>query len=353
MSEIITVRDGDIIAAEINTIKEDTRRVMIANAIRIGGKLMEAKSMVDHGQWGKWLEEKVDYSQSTANNLMKLYQEYGTRQESLFDNWTNSETFAKLNYTQHMALLALPFADRAEFAERHNVEEMSTRELEKTVREEIDRLKAELQDKNAELEAAGSDRNQLEEKLAQALGRAKEAESEITNHAKAADKALKDRERAEKSEKNALNLMEKLKKDLSAAEAAKAEAEKKLAEAKERPEIPESAMEELRRQVEKEAAEKAAAEVKKKLEDAQKVAQEAKVARAEAEEKLSALQKQVKISDPDIIAFQTLAQSMQQSYTDLNKCRLKVAERDPDAAGRLAAFQRALLTQWIDIIEGV
>lgn len=98
MSEIITVRDGDIIAAEINVIKENANRVLIASAIEIGKRLVEAKSLLEHGQWMKWLEEKVDYSQSTANNLMKLYQEYGTGEVSLFDNWTNSETFGKLSY---------------------------------------------------------------------------------------------------------------------------------------------------------------------------------------------------------------------------------------------------------------
>lgn len=372
MSEIITVRDGDIIAAEINVIKENAKRVMISSAIEIGRRLVEAKAVIDHGHWMKWLEEKVDYSQSTANNLMKLFQEYGTGEVNLFDNWTNSETFGKLTYTQHLALLALPFEDRAEFAENHQVAEMSTRELDKAVREEMDRLKTELaavtadrddanesvRRLNSKMETVEAERDSLEKELAAAKGRAKEAESEIQCHAKTADtaireasKAKKDTERAENSEKAALDLVEKLKKDLAAAEEAEKKARKELAHAQEHPEIPESAMEEMRRQIEAEAAEKAAAEVKKKLEDARKVAQDAKLARAEAEEKLAALQKQTKISNPDIVAFQTMAQSMQQSYNDLNKYRLAVAERDADAGKRLAAFQRALLSQWIDILQ--
>ena len=135
MSDIITVRDGDIIAAEINVIKEHAAKVMISSAIEIGKRLVEAKSIVGHGNWGSWLAEKVDYSQSTANNMMKLYQEYGTGEANLFDNWTNSEAFGKLSYSQHLALLALPFGERAEFAEQHQVADMSTRELEKAIRE--------------------------------------------------------------------------------------------------------------------------------------------------------------------------------------------------------------------------
>ena len=133
--EIITARDPEIIAAEINTIKREVQEVLIYATIKIGGKLCEAKSLVPQGEWGKWLEENVEYSQSTAENMMKLYKEYGGNQESLFDTWTNSETFGKLTYTQHLAMLALPFADRQAFAEENNVQEMSTRQLQQAIRE--------------------------------------------------------------------------------------------------------------------------------------------------------------------------------------------------------------------------
>ena len=346
MSEIITVRDGDIIAAEINVIKENAKRVLISSAIEIGRRLVEAKSVVDHGQWMKWLEEKVEYSQSTANNMMKLYQEYGTGEVNLFDNWTNSEAFRKLSYTQHLALLALPFEDRAEFAESHQVADLSTRELEKAVREELEAVKEKLSISEEERMAQAAAIDAAQEK-------AERAEEEAKINAKQAAAAQKDKDRAEKSEKVALDRLRKLETELAMAKTAEKVAREELDKALDNPTVPESAMEEMRRQLEAEAAQKAAAEVEKKLEDARKVAQEAKLARAAAEEKLADLQKQTKINDPDIIAFQTLAQSMQQSYNDLNKHRLAVAERDADAGKRLAAFQRALLSQWIDVIEGV
>ena len=53
MSDIITARDPEIIAAEINTIKEQVQRVLIYASIEIGGKLTEAKSLVPQGEWGK------------------------------------------------------------------------------------------------------------------------------------------------------------------------------------------------------------------------------------------------------------------------------------------------------------
>jgi DNA repair exonuclease SbcCD ATPase subunit len=95
--------------------------------------------------------------------MMKLYQEYGTGEVNLFDSWTNSEAFGKLSYTQHLALLALPFEDRAEFAETHQVADMSTRELEQEIREEKAKVEAE--------------RDELAKKLTAAQGRAEEAEA--------------------------------------------------------------------------------------------------------------------------------------------------------------------------------
>lgn len=365
MSQIITIRDCDIIAAEINTIKEDTRRVMIAGAIRIGGKLVEAKSMVDHGQWGKWLEEKVEYSQSTANNLMKLYQEYGTGEVSLFDNWTNSETFGKLSYTQHMALLALPFADRLEFAETHNVEEMSTRELEKEVREELERTQAALTESEKNLDAAmqreldlerelrdaENDMDEVRENLAHAQAKAKDAESEMKNYAKQVENAKKNQERAEKSEKTALDRVKKLETELTTAKTAEKLAREELDKALSDPAIPDDVMERMRKEIAAEEAKKAAADLEKKLADAQKAADAATVKAREAEERLATAQKQIKMADPDIVAYQTIAKQMMETYKILNDLRVKVAGKDADSGERLTRFQTQMLTQWIDVIE--
>lgn len=94
----------------------------VANICQIGKLLTEAKGMVGHGGWEKYLEEKVAYSQSTANNFMRLYQEYG-------EYGPNLQTFGNLNPSQALALLALPEGKREEFAEAHDVESMSVREL--------------------------------------------------------------------------------------------------------------------------------------------------------------------------------------------------------------------------------
>ena len=104
----------------------------VSNYCQIGKLLTEAKIMVGHGGWEKYLEEKVSYSQSTANNFMRLYQEYG-------EFGPNPQTFGNLGSSKALELLALPEGKREEFAEAHDVESMSVRELKAQIAAEKER----------------------------------------------------------------------------------------------------------------------------------------------------------------------------------------------------------------------
>lgn len=126
------VRSPEIIAAEINYIKRQTQEVVLANAIEVGRRLTEAKEMVHHGQWEQWLQDNVNYSQSTANNLMAIYREYGSDQQSLFSCANTS--VENLSYSKAVALLVLPREQREEFMEQNPVEAMSTRELQAAIK---------------------------------------------------------------------------------------------------------------------------------------------------------------------------------------------------------------------------
>lgn len=105
------------------------------NCIEIGRRLVEAKEMIPHGEWGKWLQEKVDYSQRTANNLMRIFEEYGSDQLTLLEDNSNSQALANLSYTQAVALLAVSAEEREQFVQEHDVENLSTRELQKKLEE--------------------------------------------------------------------------------------------------------------------------------------------------------------------------------------------------------------------------
>src|SRR5690606_12544295 len=101
----VSNRSAIVIAAEINAIKDQTRKTVLFNAIEIGRRLVEAKQYVSHGEWGKWLEESVELKQSTANNLMRIFEEYGSDQLALFGDNAKSQALGNLSYTQAVALL--------------------------------------------------------------------------------------------------------------------------------------------------------------------------------------------------------------------------------------------------------
>lgn len=164
-----TVRNLETVAAEIRTFTAS----MLNNIIEIGRRLVEAKELCPHGEFEEWVRTQTGYSTSTAKNFMRLYREYGAEQGSLFGAEVNRQTFGDLTYSKALALLALPAAEREEFVESHDVEDMSTRELEAAIRER-DEAKAALEQEqsvNAELRAQAMD---AANKATEALEKARE-----------------------------------------------------------------------------------------------------------------------------------------------------------------------------------
>ena len=140
MSEIMPTRTLEVIGAEIRALTAS----MLGNVIEIGRRMVEAKELLPHGEFGPWIKENTGYSNSTANNFMRLFLEYGNKQSSLFGaEVENFQTFGNLSYTKALALLALPSEEeREEFVETHDVESMSTRELQAAIRERDEARKA-------------------------------------------------------------------------------------------------------------------------------------------------------------------------------------------------------------------
>lgn len=200
-AEIVMERTPEIIAAEICQIKDQTRKLVLNNSIEIGKRLCEAKEMVPHGEWGTWLERNVDYKQSTANKLMKIYEQYGAAQGELWGASAKSETFTNLTYSKALALLAVPEEEREEFVEKNDVENMSTRELQAAIKERDEAL------------AMAEKAEKKEKKMQKDLDFAnKKLELEKKQH----DTLMK---AAEKNKEDQLAEIERLKEELSAAEA--------------------------------------------------------------------------------------------------------------------------------------
>lgn len=193
MSEKMTLQqhsqNADQLAYEINFIKKQTLENVLKASIDIGERLSAAKELVPHGQWSDWLKEKVDYSQSTANNFMRIFREYGDEQISLSGK-SKSQTFANLNYSQAVALFALPEHQREEFVETHDVSEMSTRELKeaieaaKAAEAERDKARSETEAVRMTLAATRREKGVIEAEAKKA-GKEREAANKIASKAQA------------------------------------------------------------------------------------------------------------------------------------------------------------------------
>jgi len=130
-------RSLSTIAVEILAHKEEIDHSFLA----IGGLLIEAKKELKKkraGSWINWLHDNVDFSERTAQRLMRLA-----------DEFTNATPVSELGCTKAYILLSLPPEEREDFiADSHEVDgevksvaDMSKRELEEIIREKKQKSK--------------------------------------------------------------------------------------------------------------------------------------------------------------------------------------------------------------------
>lgn len=331
MNDIQTQRTPDIIGAEIRGLTQQAKTMTLWFGIEIGRRLTEAKAMLEHGQWLAYLKEQTEFSQPSASRLMRLYDEYGAKQTSLFGAELNYSTLNNLSISNALRLLAVPEDEREEFAAEHDVEHMSARELDELIKQ----------------------RDEAEK-------RAAKAEEQVQQ---AADGAAKADEQYQKAKQELHLLREKLEN----AEAQKSAAEKELSELRERPvevavEVDEKAVEEAvtaaRAKNDAEWAEKMA-KVKNELSEAGLKAEKLKAKIKKAEEKAAAsaaelekLKKSQTLSDPNTAVFKQIFEQVQEDFNKLHGSLLKVKASDPDTAEKLAAAVRALVDKMQGALNG-
>lgn len=177
---MIALSEADDIALEINVIKRRLAQETILAAVEIGKLLCRAKDKVPHGMWGEWLADNVSYSQSTANNMMRLYREYGEQEQLDFFAENRMEIFGNLSQSQAVALLGIPYEKRKEYVESHDMEKTSVREVEADVaamREELAAMRSERDSMGDELMRVKKTLQDTEIALDEAKFRAMEAEN--------------------------------------------------------------------------------------------------------------------------------------------------------------------------------
>lgn len=324
MSDIVNVpmtaqRDIRTVTAEIRSLHRQAQCMVLGYAIEIGRKLKEAKTLLPYGQWGQWLREEVEFSQSTAQNFMKIFEEYGARQVSLFGD-AESQTLGNLPYTHALKLLALPAEEREEFAREHHVEDLSSRELADLLRE----------------------RDQAREDAA------RERQALTGERDAALDKA----QAAEKARREAETLAQAARAQLETAKKAAEESRKALRELQENPEVPETVLAKLRAEADQaaqQAAEKqlqAAQEAEKRAEGLKKALE---VKTEESRRRVEQLEKQLAAADPDTAVFKTWFAAIQQDFLRLREAESQVSGREAEKGQKLRNAVRALLRQQEEI----
>ena len=370
-------RTVETVTLEIRTLQRQAQQIMLGYAVEIGRRLEEVKAILPHGQWGDYLKNEVDYSQSTANNFMRIYREYGATQQSLFGGEAKSQAFANLTYTKALRLLAIPNEEeREQFMAEHDVEGMSNRELDKALKEREEALEAAAA---AQKEAQGLRReaDRLREEL---TGQAQVYKAKLTS---AEIEAKQAREAQEKAAAKAQRLQDALSEANTAAQAAEAEHAKMLQELEELRSRPaetdtgaveaarKAAIEEMTGKVEK------AKEAKKKADTARKAAEEAlaaaqkelaelkakgpqireltpeeiqamtagevEKAQAATTERMQALEKQLAQADPDTATFKVLFTTWQETYGQMLETLERIKATDSTKAGKLQGAIRAVV----------
>lgn len=319
MNKIIdtTARTAQTIAAEIRILDRQAASICMSYIIEIGKRLVEAKSMVEDGKWLEYIKTELNYEKSTAQNYMRLYEEFGTGQTSMF----GTIDVSRLSYTQTMALLKLPAEDRAEFAREHDIENMSTRELQQAIRE-----------RDAAVEACEKNRREAElirDEAKQSRQRAEKLEAE----AKATALKLK----AGEAE------IEKLRGQVRDAQKKEADAKIALKKAKENPDIPENVMAQIRAEAEATATEKATKEAEDKLAAAVKENEAIRTQLEQAEGRVEAAKKEAKLQNPEAAVFKTIFEQVQQDFNRLNGTLKKLRLSDPDLGSKMTKATVALL----------
>lgn len=159
--QIVQERTLPVIASEIHQIERTVYGVAMDGAIQIGEKLKEAKTMIPAGEWVKWLDENLNYSQRQAYNFMEIADNYGNQNSPYY----NLQTSANLSISKALELLRLPDEAVETFVEENDVESETVKSLREKIKE-VERERDLAENSNASLR---QDLAREQQKLAEAV----------------------------------------------------------------------------------------------------------------------------------------------------------------------------------------
>ena len=321
-------RTPEMIAMEIVVIKNQTAQTIARAAFEIGQRLCEAKALVPAGEWMRYLEEKLDYKIGTAENLMRIYREFGDDQIDLTIGKSPAELFGQLNQSQMVAMFSLSPAERVELMEENpDLAEKSSREVKRLV-EEKKAAEQERDRERAQREKAESIASQQADRAERMNRQTIQKNNEIAESKRKIDALEKQLRDAKKSEERAA-LASDLEKELESEREARNQLEEELKTLREKPvEVAvEQPSEEMREQIR------------------QEIAQEYQIRLDEAEQKIENLK------NADAQAISMAFKLIQAQFTEMRGHFEKFRETNADKAALLASASAQTFRNMAEILD--
>ena len=314
MNEQLTkTRTPETVGAEIRNLTAAARYLTVWYAVEIGRRLTEAKAIVPHGGWLDWLKTETEFSQPTASRFMRIFEEYGADQGSLFGAETKYSALNNLSVTNALKLLAVPEEERESFALEVDAEHLSSRELEEAIRERDEAKKA--------LEATADELAEAQQLADEETARAEAAEAKVKElEARPIEVAVKEPDPAE--------IERRVAEATEAARADKEAAERLLAEEKEKAK---AAADKLREQL-KEAEDKLAA-----------ADEEDRAGAEQLEAEVAQLKKQLAMSSQEIVMFRIHFTAWQEAYQKMANATQTMTDEQRE---KCRAAIRAQVKSW-------
>lgn len=197
----VSVLDG--LAAQARTLRLNIN----VNMWQLARVFVEAKDLVPHGEWGQWLQENADVSVRTAEDMMAAYRRFGGK-----------APFQTLSPSQTFRLLPLPEGSEDRFAEEHDIQSMTTRQIQEAVKQARAEMQAQIAEAERRARLAEAREPEIPEEMYQQI---EEHKAEAQHFAELARNAANDKARLEKENR-------RLKADLDDAEQSIAEQQEAL-----------------------------------------------------------------------------------------------------------------------------
>ncbi len=210
-TEISTI---EILAAQARALK----MTINVNMWQLARVFVEAKKIVPHGQWGKWLEENAEVSERTAQDMMQAYKRFG-----------GIPQIEGIGKAKLFRMLPLPDGAVEQFLKENDVSNMSTREIERAVKQARAEADEEIQKERrarmeAEQRAAAAEKAkkqpsaELRSELHNNQTRIAQQEAEIERLAKAGSIAAGEAERLRRELKEQTELLEEQQAEINRAQ---------------------------------------------------------------------------------------------------------------------------------------